>query len=142
MSLHRRGIPDAVGSRIIVPFARNGVLSRAMLWILVSNKGGRERFLHRAGRLEFGRGPQRDVPRRTLLDPTVSTNQLCIEELENGRLRLTNLSARVKIRLADGSLVEPGAEFCAVLPTRLHMGDTLIEFEVTDRQESSAGSIS
>ena len=54
-----------------------------MLWILVSSKTERERFLHREGPLEFGRGPQREVPRRVLQDPTVSTNQLHLEQLEN-----------------------------------------------------------
>ena len=110
-----------------------------MLWILVSNRAGRERFLHREGPLEFGRGPQRDVPRKVLLDPAVSTNQLCLEELENDRLRLHNLSARVTVRLADGSLIEPGGEFCTVLPTRLHVGDTLIEIETADRAASAGG---
>jgi len=109
-----------------------------MLWILVSNRAGRDRFLHREGLLEFGRGPQREVPRRILQDPTISTNQLALEELENHRLRLCNLSARVKVRLADGSLIEPGAEFCTVLPTRLHVGDTLIEIESADRGEPAA----
>jgi adenylate cyclase len=107
-----------------------------MLWILVSNKLGRDRFLHREGPLELGRGPQREVPRKILQDPAVSTNQLCLEELENHRLRLCNLSARVKVRLADGSLIEPGGECCTTLPTRLHVGDTLIEIESTDRAET------
>jgi adenylate cyclase len=110
-----------------------------MLWIVVSNKAGRERFLHREGPLEFGRGPQTGVPRKRLDDPAVSTNQLYVEELSNEHLRLCNLSARVKVRLADGSLVEPGGEFCAVLPTRLHIGDTLIEIESADRAEAPAG---
>jgi hypothetical protein len=51
-----------------------------MLWILVSNRMGRERFLHRGGPLEFGRGPQRDVPRKVLTDPSVSNNQLRLDE--------------------------------------------------------------
>jgi adenylate cyclase len=109
-----------------------------MLWILVSNRSGRERFVHREGPLEFGRGPQTDVPRKVLKDPAVSTNQLCLEELENDRLRVRNLSARVKVRLADGTLVEPGGEFCTTLPTRLHIGDTLIEIESTDRAEAAS----
>jgi adenylate cyclase len=75
-----------------------------------------------------------------LQDPAVSTNQLGLEELENQRLRLWNLSLRVRVRLADGSLVEPGAEFCTTLPTRLHIGDTLIEIESTNRGDTSSDS--
>jgi adenylate cyclase len=112
-----------------------------MLWILVSNRGGRERFLHRDGPLELGRGPQRNVPRRILQDPAVSTNQLCLEELENCRLRLRNLSARVTVRLADGSLVEPGGEFCTVLPTRLHIGDTVVEIEADGPADPEGGEV-
>src|ERR1700731_1751422 len=106
-----------------------------MLRIFVSNRATRERFVHRAGPLEVGRGPQRDVPRKVLDDPAISINQLWLEELDNDRLRLRNLSARVKIRLADGSLVEPGGEFCAALPTRLHVGETLIEIESANLEE-------
>jgi adenylate cyclase len=109
-----------------------------MLWIFVSNKAGRERFLHREGPLELGRGPQRDVPRKTLLDPAVSTNQLCLEEQENHGVRLHNLSTRVTVRLADGSRIEPGVEVCVFLPIRLHVGDTVIDVESADRDESAA----
>jgi adenylate cyclase len=109
-----------------------------MLWILVSSRTGRERFVHREGPLEFGRGPQRDVPRRVLEDPTVSTNQLYLEAQQENRVRLCNLSAKVTIRLADGSLIEPGRVRTATLPTRLQIGDTLIEIESQDSEVSAA----
>jgi adenylate cyclase len=109
-----------------------------MLWILVSSRTERERFLHREGPLEFGRGPQRDVPRRVLQDPTVSTNQLHLELQQDHRLRLCNLSAKVTIRLADGTLIEPGRELSAPLPARLQIGDTLIEIEAEDPEASLA----
>jgi len=112
-----------------------------MLSILVSNRTGRERLLHRGGPLEFGRGPQRDVPRKVLLDPTVSINQLSVEEQENDRVRVRNLSGRVLVRLADGSMVEPGGELAAPLPIRIHVGDTLIEIESADRPAPAADGI-
>jgi adenylate cyclase len=108
-----------------------------MLWILVSSKAERERFLHREGPLEFGRGPQREVPRRVLQDPTVSTNQLHLEQLQENRVHLRNLSAKVTIRLADGSLIEPGREISASLPARLQIGDTLVEIESRNPDESA-----
>ncbi|MFI5456216.1 MAG: adenylate/guanylate cyclase domain-containing protein [Isosphaerales bacterium] len=104
-----------------------------------SRTGGRERLLHRAGPLEFGRGPEREVPRKLLLDPTVSINQLSVEEQENDRVLVRNLSTKVTVRLADGSLIKPGGELAARLPTRIHVGDnTLIEIESADRGAPAA----
>ena len=108
-----------------------------MLWILVSSRTERERFVHRDGPLEFGRGPQRDVPRRVLQDPTVSTNQLYLEPQADKRGSARNLSAKVTIRLADGTLIEPGRELSASLPARLQIGDTLIEIESRDSDASA-----
>ena len=108
-----------------------------MLWILVSSRTERERFAHAGGPLELGRGPERDVPRRVLLDPTVSTNQLYLEPHPDGAVLLRNLSAKVTIRLADGTLIDPGRELVAQLPARLQIGDTLIEIETKELEESS-----
>jgi adenylate cyclase len=73
-----------------------------------------------------------------LVDPTVSTNQLSVQEQENNRLLVRNLSAKVSVRLGDGSLIEPGGELAARLPTRIHVGDrTLIEIE-SSTQENPA----
>ncbi len=108
-----------------------------MLWILVSSRTERERFVHGGGPLELGRGPERDVPRRVLQDPTVSTNQLYLEPQAANRVLLRNLSAKVTIRLADGTLIEPGRELVASLPARLQIGDTLIEIESKDPDASS-----
>jgi adenylate cyclase len=103
-----------------------------MLWILVSSKTGRERFFHREGPLEIGRGPQRaGTPRKVIPDIKVSKDQLVLEEQENDRVRLRNLSAHVPVRLADGSTIEPAGELSVRLPARLHVGDTLIEIEPT-----------
>jgi adenylate cyclase len=51
-----------------------------MLSIFVSSRTDREHIVHREGPLEFGRGPQREVPRRMLKDPAVSNNQLSLQE--------------------------------------------------------------
>ena len=103
----------------------------------MSSRTERDRFAHREGPLEFGRGPQRDVPRRVLEDPTVSTNQLYLEPQTDNTVLLRNLSAKVTIRLADGTLMEPGRELCASLPARLQIGETLVEIESRDPEESS-----
>ena len=72
-----------------------------------------------------------------LQDPTVSTNQLHLEQLDENRIQLRNLSAKVTIRLADGSLIEPGASFRHRLPARLQIGDTLVEIESRNPEESA-----
>ena len=41
------------------------------------------------------------------------------------------------IRLADGSLIEPGRELSASLPARLQIGDTLVEIESRNPDESA-----
>ena len=45
------------------------------------------------------------------------------------------------VRLADGSLIEPGGELAAGCPTRIHVGDTLIEIENADRGQPAADEI-
>src|SRR5438067_10695542 len=100
-----------------------------MVSIFVSGQTDRHRFVHREGPLEFGRGPQRDMPRIVLKDPAVSNNHLCLQECEDGRIDLRNLSSRVTIQLADGSVLTPGAERMVALPARLHIGETLIEID-------------
>jgi adenylate cyclase len=109
-----------------------------MLWILISGKSGHDRFLHPGGPLEFGRGPRRDVPRKVLDDPTISTNQLLIESQDGENLRLCNLSTKVTIRFADGTLIHPGGEKTTPLPVRLHAGDTLFEIEAASRDQNAA----
>jgi adenylate cyclase len=64
-----------------------------------------------------------------LQDPKVSKDQLVVEEQEIDRVRIRNLSTHVPVRLADGSTIEPAGDRSTRLPARLHVGDTLIEFE-------------
>src|SRR3954464_11503409 len=100
-----------------------------MLRILVANKAGRRNFEHESGPLELGRGPRRDSPRLELDDPAVSNNQLAVEEVDGGKVRLENLSTRVEARLADGSALAAGAVRVSYLPGGITAGSTLIEIE-------------
>jgi adenylate cyclase len=109
-----------------------------MLSILISGRAGRDQFTHASGPLEFGRGPSGDLPRRQILDPKVSSNQLRIEELADLGLRLVNLSQRVAVQVADGSIIGPGSERVVKLPVRVHVGDTLIEVEFEDVDSGDA----
>ena len=69
------------------------------------------------------------MPRVVVDDPYLSNNQLAIEEDEEGRARLENLSQRVSIVLADGTALGPCSLLVVDLPTRLSVGMTLIEIE-------------
>ena len=64
----------------------------------VENSFQRQQWNHATGPLEFGRGPQRELTRfRISGDPSVSRDQLRIEERPAGRLRLENLSQHTAI---------------------------------------------
>jgi adenylate cyclase len=100
-----------------------------MLRIQVVSDGLSQQFDHASGALEFGRGPQRDVQRIAISDVFVSRNQLRVEELPNGRLRVENLSDHKGIALTDGATLDPGASREVSLPARLTVGKTRIEID-------------
>jgi adenylate cyclase len=101
-----------------------------MLRFHVSDKRERQQFEHASGPIEFGRGPKRNnVARCVIEDLRVSRDHVRVEELENGRVRVENLSTRNPIRLADNSIISPGDRRELELPLRLAVIDTLIEIE-------------
>src|SRR5262245_10567167 len=94
-------------------------------------------FEHVGGPIEFGRGPQRDVPRRVLQDPSVSGDQLRIEELPFGRLRIHNLSKRFPVWLASGQTIDAGSTSDVEMPVRLTIGETLLQGEEAKEDPAS-----
>lgn len=92
-------------------------------------KSTRFQFEHQSGPLEFGRGPERGVPRRVLEDPYISRDQLRIEELPEERIRLQNLSQRFPVKLASGTEIAPGTTSEQALPFRFTIGETVIQVE-------------
>jgi adenylate cyclase len=105
-----------------------------MLIITVCNKRQNLRMEHASGSLEFGRGPQRALKRIMLEDIYVSRDQLVIEELEDSRVQVENLSQKREITLSDGSLLQAGAKRSLPLPVFFGVGETQINVErdVTD----------
>ncbi len=75
------------------------------LRIEVTSATQQGQFEHDYGPLEFGRGPRRDVPRFVLDDASISRDQLRIEELADGLIRVENLSATQAIEVEDGERV-------------------------------------
>jgi adenylate cyclase len=101
-----------------------------MLRIHVSNRRERQQFDHPAGPVEFGRGPKVNAyPRCVIQDPSVSRNQMRVEELPAARLRVENLSDNRPIVLADTTVLAPRAAREVPLPLRLTIGETLVEID-------------
>lgn len=99
-----------------------------MLKIAISNERQSLLFTHDGGPLEFGRGPKKELDRFVIEDRFVSRDQLRIEELPLGRLRLDNLGS--PFTLADGSTIESGNSKELPLPVRLTVGYTIVEVTV------------
>src|SRR5208282_4389389 len=97
----------------------------------VENSSQREQLDHDAGLLEFGRGPQREAKRCQILgDLTVSRDQLRIEELPAGRVRLENLSRHTSV-LVPGRCEIPELQSEELdLPLLLMMGETRLSIEL------------
>jgi adenylate cyclase len=97
-----------------------------MLIITVCNARQNLRVEHPRGPLELGRGPQRSVARIMLEDIYVSRDQLLVEETEENRAQLVNLSQKRDIQLSDGSLLQAGAKRALSLPVHFVVGETQI----------------
>jgi adenylate cyclase len=100
-----------------------------MLSVHLKNRDENRRFEHAAGPLEFGRGQAREAPRCVVTDPFVSRDHVRIERLENGRLRVDNLSAHSPVTIDDGFVLEAGASCERDLPIRLQLGKTDVSVE-------------
>jgi adenylate cyclase len=101
-----------------------------MLRFRVWNKHERREIEHSSGPLEFGRGgPRNNVPRCVLQDMYVSKDHIRVLELEDGRVRIDNLSQRNSIRLADNSIIATGASRELGSPVHLTVGETTVEIE-------------
>jgi signal transduction histidine kinase len=101
-----------------------------MLRCLVSNERERQQLEHAQGPLEFGRGPKRDAISRCIIhDPYVSKDHVRVEELDDGRVRVENLSQKQPIWLSASSSIAPGGAFEFDVPLRLTVGDSVIDIE-------------
>ncbi len=108
------------------------------LRIQATHETQRRDFKHDNGPLEFGRGPQRDVPRCQIDDPNVSRDQLRIEELSDRRLRVKNLSRRIVAAVFGQDAIEAGQSREIPLPVRLQIGKTRIDISVATSAASNA----
>lgn len=100
-----------------------------MLLIHVRNEHQDERFQHALGAFEIGRGPRRELPRYCVDDLTVSKDQLRVEVLPDGSLRLENLSKKSPIVLGGRTSIPPGGIANSRLPARMRAGNSHIILE-------------
>ncbi len=95
------------------------------LCIEVVNTAHRQQLEHESGPLEFGRGPQRQA-KRCLIDgdPTISRDQLRIEPLAGGCIRVENLSQRNTVLLPGRCRIAELRSMEVELPVVLVAGQT------------------
>lgn len=100
------------------------------LAIEVSNPAQRTAFEHPSGPLEFGRGPQRELPRCVIAgDQTVSRDQLRIDPLADGSIRVENLSVNTPVIVeGQGTPILHLQSRELPLPAAVTVGRTRIEF--------------
>jgi adenylate cyclase len=99
-----------------------------MLSIRVVTEGqSPQQIDHSAGVLEFGRGPQREAERYIVVDEFVSRDHLQLEELPNGRIRISNLSRSQDVKLRGGDSIPIAASRELQFPLRLLIGKTVID---------------
>jgi adenylate cyclase len=109
------------------------------LYLELANAVQREQLNHDEGPLELGRGPQREV-KRLLIDgdPTVSRDQLRIEELPGGRVRVENLSQRIAVFVPGNAPIRESDSQELDLPVSLNMGQTRLSIRLATRSKGSA----
>jgi len=88
-----------------------------------------EQLDHEHGPLEFGRGPRREVPRVVIDDDAVSRDQLRIDRLPNGWIRVDNLSSRKTVVVAGSGFVATGQSRDLQLPLHLIVGRTRVTID-------------
>lgn len=74
-------------------------------------------------------------------EDTVSREHALIEPLANNRIKITNLSAKVSIRLSDGSELRAGTATEVGMPTVIALGKKTVRLQPPELRESTAGPI-
>lgn len=102
-----------------------------MLQISYANANQREQLTHdESGPVEFGRSPALTGTRhQVLIDDFVSRDQLLIQQFDADTVRVQNVSSKVPVTLADGTVISPGSELLLNVPVRLTTGRTNIEVQ-------------
>ncbi|NBY02723.1 MAG: adenylate/guanylate cyclase domain-containing protein [Planctomycetes bacterium] len=107
-----------------------------MIHFTVIYNGQVAKVEHSGGPFELGRGPQREnIPRHTINDSYVSGNHVRIEQVENSKIRILNLSQRNSIRLDTSEIISIGTSAIVLLPITLFIGETSVKIELVEEED-------
>jgi adenylate cyclase len=104
-----------------------------VLLFTLGNERQKKQFQHREGPLEFGRLQQGQCARILVEDPYTSRDQLRIEELPGGDIRLQNLGGPVT--LPDGSQLNVGGARKFTPPLRVVFGRSTLDIGVIPNED-------
>ncbi|CAN5892190.1 hypothetical protein BH23PLA1_BH23PLA1_08680 [soil metagenome] len=110
-----------------------------MLEIYVIQREKSERYTHDGGPLAIGREPRRLGARPLVIEPTnrsVGRDQLLVEELPSGFLRLENLHRSVEVLLVDQPTLGPGELRECKPPVLWKVGSTRVEIDRWQKPET------
>jgi adenylate cyclase len=108
-----------------------------MLFFLLANERQRKQIQHAHGPIEFGRRPVEGQARVVVEDPFTSRDQLRVEELSGGAIRLTNLGS-TPVMLTDGSSLAGGQQRQVAPPLRIVFGRTTLDVSLIPNDEAAA----
>jgi adenylate cyclase len=106
-----------------------------VLLFTLSNERQKKQFQHREGPIEFGRLQQGHSARIVVEDPYTSRDQLRIEELPDGGVRLENLGSA--ITLPDGTQLPSGGTKRLVPPVRVVFGRTTLDIGLIPNEDTN-----
>jgi adenylate cyclase len=96
-----------------------------VLLFTVANERQRKQYQHREGPIEFGRLQQGQCARIVVEDPYTSRDQVRIEEMPGGNVKIHNLGSAVT--LPDSSQLAAGSSRQFVPPLRIIFGRTTLD---------------
>ncbi len=108
-----------------------------MLQITLANERQQRQIAHEGGPLEFGRLPKANCEHQIVVDdPYTSREQVRLEELDSGDVRVVNLGS--PITLPDGSKLPTGQSLNLIVPARIAFGTTALDLAVVPKDPFTA----
>ena len=105
-----------------------------MLLFTLSNERQKKQYQHREGPIEFGRLQQGTNARIVVEDPYTSRDQVRVEELADGGVRIQNLGSPVT--LPDGTQLNGGAAKRFVPPLRIVFGRSTLDIGLIPNEDN------
>lgn len=108
-----------------------------MLQLTLANERQQRQITHEGGPLEFGRLPKPNCDFQIVVDdPYTSREQVRLEELETGDVRVINLGS--PITLPDGSKLPTGQAINLIVPARILFGTSALDLAVSPKDPFTA----